>query len=171
MEILIINGSPKKNGTIGVALHNEISKLQPNDRVKTVNVHELNFADCKACMTCRTQHQCCLPDDDAHTFGKMLQKADHIIIGAPVYWANMPGKLKMLFDRVVYEIIDTSKYGLPKKKLKGKKATLITSCAVPAFVDVFSGQTRGCRRSIAKILQMGGVRIVKSHAFRNSRAK
>jgi len=171
MKILIINASPKKDGTISFALKKEMSKLNPTDIVTTVNVSDLNFADCKACMKCRTQHHCCLPVDDAHDFGKMLQKADHIIIGSPVYWANMPGKLKMLFDRVVYEIIDTSTYGIPKKKLKGKKATLITSCAVPGFVDILSGQTRGCRRSIEKILRMGGVRIVKSHAFRNSRAK
>jgi multimeric flavodoxin WrbA len=169
MKTLIINASPRKNGTIDRFLQKKASLAEKNSTVLRLNTHDLIFSECNACMLCRSLNKCILPEDDAHKFGDMLVSADYIIIGSPVYWGNIPGKLKMLFDRNVYKIMDTSKPGIPVKKLKGKKAQIITSCSVPGIIDFLTGQSKGCRKAIKTILKSGGIRIEKNIALKNSR--
>ena len=52
----------------------------------------------------------------------IAKNADNIIIGSPTYWGNIPGSLKVLFDRNVYLFMGESKSGIPVPKMKGKKA-------------------------------------------------
>jgi hypothetical protein len=55
------------------------------------------------------------------------------------------------------------------KKMNGKKAAIITSCAVPGIIDFMTGQSGGCRKAIKRILKSGGIRIEKNIAVKNSR--
>ena len=102
MNILIVNGSPRKKGLISQMLGiMREGANQRGDRVEVVYTNDLSIKPCIGCMACRTKCKCVLGEDDSQQVLKMMQDADSIIMGAPCYWGNIPGQMKLLFDRIV----------------------------------------------------------------------
>ena len=55
MKILILNGSPRKNGKISQLLHTaEKSLLEKGDSVTFIDVSSIIFKPCAGCMACRS---------------------------------------------------------------------------------------------------------------------
>ena len=103
MNILIINGSPRKKGLISQMLgimREEAEKR--DDTVEMVYTNDLTVKPCIGCMACRTKEKCVLAEDDSQRVLQMMQQADAIIMGAPCYWGNIPGQMKLMSDRQVY---------------------------------------------------------------------
>ena len=66
-----------------------------------------------------------------------LQRADHLLIGCPLYNLMLPSTLKAYFDHVVragatFEMVG----GEPRGLLRGKRATLVISQGAPAGDDL-----------------------------------
>lgn len=167
MKTIILNASPRRKGNISKMLTASINGFHSSDEFEMIHVNELSITPYISCMKCRTSDQCILPDDDAHIVSKKIEIADQLIIGTPVFWDNMPGTLKVLFDRNVFRFMDTSKSGIPKKKMKGKKAVLMIACSVPKLIDVFTGQSASCKKSVNAILQSGGIQISQTFVLTN----
>ena len=167
MKVLILNASPRRNGTISQAVErfaDGVSNSFTGDfsedvRVDVVNVNDLKFAACRGCMQCRHCGQCCLPEDDAHRVAEKIASCDVLVVAAPVYWGNMPGTLKMLFDRMVYALMGESKLGIPKPLHKGKDAYIITSCTTPFPFNFFCRHTSGTVAALKEILGTAGFKI------------
>ena len=131
MNILIINGSPRKKGLISQMLDimREEAMLR-GDKVQMVYTNDLSIKPCLGCMACRTKEKCVIGEDDSQRVLKMMQEADAIIMGAPCYWGNIPGQMKLLFDRIVYGMMrDTPRF--PEPLMKGKKCILLSTCTTP----------------------------------------
>ena len=118
MNILIINGSPKKRGLISQML--DIMRVEAENRgdsVELVYTNDLSVKPCIGCMVCRTKNKCVLGEDDSQRMISKLQEAEAIIMGAPCYWGNIPGQMKLLFDRMVYGMMrDTPRFPEPLLK-------------------------------------------------------
>ena len=166
--ILVLNGSPHKNGNVCNALKTRVeklSKVQKNEEslvnVIWEDVSSLNFKFCSGCMKCRSLGKCIFPFDDAHKIAEKISSCDAIIVGTPVYWGNMNGKLKALFDRLVYILMGESKQGIPSPLHKGKKAEIVTACTTPFPFNYFCGQSSGAVRAVKEILKSSGFKVVK----------
>ena len=73
MKILVLNGSPRRNGTVA-SLRKAVSQpLSAEHEVEWIDVCKLNMNFCTACMACRKKETCILPEDDAHVVGKKIQ--------------------------------------------------------------------------------------------------
>ncbi|MBP5420247.1 MAG: flavodoxin family protein, partial [Bacteroidales bacterium] len=141
MNILIINGSPRRKGLISQML--DIMRQdaeQQGNNIDTICTNDLSIKPCIGCMVCRTKGSCVLGEDDSQRALTMIQKADAVIIGAPCYWGNVPGQLKLLFDRIVYGMMrDTPRF--PEPLMKGKKCILISTCTTPWPWSVWFNQS------------------------------
>ena len=76
MNILIINGSPRKKGMISQMLgimQEEAEKR--GDTVETVYTNDLTVRPCTGCMVCRTKEKCVLAEDDSQRVLKMMHMA------------------------------------------------------------------------------------------------
>ena len=96
MKLLIINGSPRKKGLISQMLrifHEQA--IATGIEVTEVYANDLQIKPCMGCMACRSKRHCVLPEDDAQRVLKLIEQADAIVIGAPCYWGNIPGQLKL----------------------------------------------------------------------------
>ena len=99
MNILIINGSPRKKGLVSQMLDIMREEAERRgDTVETIYANDLNVKPCIGCMVCRTKGRCPLSEDDSQRTLAQIQQADAIILGAPCYWGNVPGQLKLVFD-------------------------------------------------------------------------
>ena len=160
MNILILNASPRKNGNVETVLRNELGKYK-NDKIIWEDVSKLNFDFCKGCMICRSKENCILPQDDAHRIAMEIKECDLLFVGTPVYWGNMNGKLKSLFDRLVGVMMAESKLGIPIPLHKGKKAVIVTSCTTPFPFNYLCGQSTGAVHAVKEILKSSGFKIIR----------
>ncbi len=99
MKILILNGSPRKNGNTVHALNALKVGMEPRHRTEWINVVDLNLQGCIACEACQQNGgRCVLPDGGAELMDKVVA-ADMILFGSPVYWWGITGQLKLALDK------------------------------------------------------------------------
>ncbi|MGM9745487.1 MAG: flavodoxin family protein, partial [Paludibacteraceae bacterium] len=160
MNLLIINGSPKKNGLIAKML--DIMRedaTKAGVHITEIYANDLHIKPCMGCMACRSKNRCVLPEDDAQRVLQLLTQADAIVIGAPCFWGNIPGQLKLLFDRIVYGMMrDTPRF--PEPLMKGKKAVFISTCTTPFPFNILMNQSHGAIRALKEIGHYSGWDIV-----------
>lgn len=160
MNLLIINGSPRKKGLISQMLrifHEQA--IASGIEVTEVYANDLQIKPCMGCMVCRTKNACVLPEDDAQRVLALIQQADAIVIGAPCYWGNIPGQLKLLFDRIVYGMMrDTPRF--PEPLMKGKRLVCISTSTTPWPFNIIMNQSRGAIRALREIGRFSGWKIV-----------
>jgi putative NADPH-quinone reductase len=160
MNVLIIHASPRRKGVTSTLLSEMQAAIDPAHKIETVRVHDLNIKPCIGCMKCRPDRPCILPRDDAQALAEKVRWADFIIIGCPVYWGNMPGTLKLFFDRNVplfeYAEARAIRY-IPKPQLRGKRVVLVVSCVAPFPFNLLRTQSRGTIGALRTILKAAGV--------------
>lgn len=163
MKILIVNGSPRRKGVTSTLLAELAAGIDKSHEVRVVRVQDLSMRPCIGCMKCRPDKTCILPRDDAHSLAESVKDSDVLVIGSPVYWGNMPGSLKIFFDRNVplFEYCEAKpiRY-IPKPQLKGKVGILIVPVGCPFPYNLLPSQCRGAIRSLKTILKAGGIRII-----------
>ena len=164
MKILILNSSPRRNGNISKMLEAMKQEIECcNAEAVYVRVPELKVRPCIGCMKCRSSLRCCLPEDDAQRVLQSIRDADALIIGAPCYWGNMPGELKVLFDRMVYGMMGENSLGMPLALHKGKKVIIVSTCTTPYPFNILYNQTRGGSESPQGNIKVERLQSCESH--------
>ena len=99
MKIVIINGSPRKNGVTAEALHMIESNLVNEDiNVEFYDLSEINMSHCIGCCSCYTTGCCCIKDD-AEKLSQIIAESDGLVFGSPTYASNVSGLMKDFIDR------------------------------------------------------------------------
>jgi len=160
MKIVILNGSPRKTGTVATLLKAVAAPLSTPHETEWIDVCRLDMKFCTACMACRDKGTCVLPEDDAHRAGKKIQEADALVIGTPTHWGNMCAPLKLLFDRNVPVFMGESPKGMPEPRQKGKRAVIVTACTTPWPFNFILPESRGAIRAVKEVLHYGGYKLV-----------
>lgn len=103
MKVLLINGSPHADGCTFTAL-SEVAKVLEAKGIETQIFHigKSPVRGCIACGACGKLKKCAFDDDPANEMLRLMQEADGIIVGSPVYYAGPNGALCALLDRVFY---------------------------------------------------------------------
>lgn len=162
MRVLIINASPRQKGVTSTLIEEIKASIKSIHNVEDIRIQDLNIRPCVGCLKCRPDKICILPKDDAHILAEKIRDSEILIIGLPVYWGNMPGTLKIFFDRSVstFEYCEAKaiRY-IPRPQLKGKKAILIVNGVAPFPYNLLSSQSKGTIRSLKTVLKAGGIKI------------
>jgi NAD(P)H-dependent FMN reductase len=160
MQILVLNGSPRRHGAVATLLRTVADGLDEKHQVDWIDVYDLSMQPCVACMKCRPDGECCLKQDDAHRLGRLIRQADGLIVGTPTHFGNMSAQLKLLFDRNVPAFFTQRGNGLPVPLHKGKPAVIATACTWPWPLNFILAESRGAIRSVRKVLSYGGYKIL-----------
>lgn len=157
--VVTIMASPRLGGNVASLLDEaERSAKDAGADIKRLTLSQLKVHPCVGCMKCRTSGTCVLPHDDAHDIAALIGRADSIIIAMPVYWSAMPGTLKLLLDRLVYALIDTSSpHKLPKPLQRGARLGIICACTAPWPLSLT--QTRPAVKSLRRIFRPAGFTV------------
>lgn len=159
--ILILNASPRRHGNISQMVEVMADECrQEGVEVQTVAVQQLDIRPCLGCMKCRAAHKCVLPEDDAQRVLTLIQQADALVIAAPCYWGNIPGTLKLLFDRIVYGMMDESEKGWPLPLHKGKRCVLVSTSTTPWPFNRIMHQSSGAIRAMKEVCRYSGLKTV-----------
>lgn len=160
MKILVLNGSPRKKGTVATLLNAIAEGAREKHEVEWIDVYDLEMRPCIACMKCRPDGECVLPEDDGHIVGRKIKDAQGLIVGTPTHWGNISAQLKLLFDRNVPVFMGEKANGMPIPRQKGKPAIIVTACTTPWPFDFLAAESRGAIRAVHEVLHYGGYRIL-----------
>ena len=102
MKVLIINGSPRKDGNTAIATA-EIAKTLKEENIEVIEyqIGTKGIRGCTACNYCRLNGVCVF-DDDVRKLAEIFEDADGVVVASPVYYASANGSLIALLDRLFY---------------------------------------------------------------------
>lgn len=102
-KVLLVNGSPHRNGNTFTAL-SEVAKTLEEEGISSEIVHIGNrpVQGCIGCYKCKEKVICVFQDETYLKLRGKLEAADGIIIGSPVYFGGPSGSLCALLDRLFY---------------------------------------------------------------------
>lgn len=102
MKVILVNGSPRKNGCTYTALC-EVEKTLNEEGIET-EIFQLGadaISGCRACRACAKLGRCVI-DDKVNEFVKMAAEADGFIFGSPVHYAAASGSVTSFMDRAFF---------------------------------------------------------------------
>lgn len=110
MKVLLLNGSPKKNGNTYTALK-EVARGLEEDGVETeiTWIGTQPVSDCLSCGSCYKTGKCVI-EDGVNQFVEKARSADGFVFGSPVYYAHPSGWLLSFLDRAFYSGGDAFEY-------------------------------------------------------------
>ena len=138
MNILAINGSPRKGGNTETLLNAMIDGAEEaGATISNVKLRDLDVSPCRACDACKRTGKC-VQKDDMHDLISKMEESDVWILGTPVYWWGPTAQLKAFIDRW---------YGTNREVFKDRKAVLVIPLesknpktaqhVLGMFVDIF----------------------------------
>jgi multimeric flavodoxin WrbA len=102
MKVLGINGSARRDGNTALLINRVFDALRDEGlETELIQLAGSNIRGCIACYRCfENRNRRCAVDNDItnECIGKMLE-ADGIILGSPVYFADLTPETKSLIDR------------------------------------------------------------------------
>ena len=105
MKVLMINGSPRKNGNTSIALA-EMERIFQEEGIQaeTVQLGAQDIRGCIACLSCKKKGRCVF-DDLVNQTAPKFEAADGLVIATPVYFASANGSLISFIDRLFYSTL------------------------------------------------------------------
>lgn len=119
MKVLLINGSPHKNGCTYTALSEVAATLEKkgiDTEIYWIGVKPV--AGCIACGKCSGTGKCVF-DDGVNEIVSRMDEFDGIVVGSPVYYAGPSGQICAFLDRLFYT---------GGGKMAGKLGAAVVSC-------------------------------------------
>ena len=105
MKVLLVNGSPRKNGNTMRALQEVAASLEKEGlETEIAWIGNKPVRGCAACYQCKTKDlgKCVFADDVANSIIEKLKDADGIVIGSPTYYGQPTGALLAVWQRVCF---------------------------------------------------------------------
>ncbi len=122
MKVLMINGSPRRNGNTARALQ-EVADTLAKDGVESeiVWIGVQPVRGCVACGQCKQKNlgRCAFDDDIANRIVEKLADADGFVLGSPTYYGQPNGALLAVWQRVCFAA---------SASIQGKPAACIAVC-------------------------------------------
>ncbi len=141
-HILILAGSPRKNGNSAALCHEFARGAQESGHhVETIFLRDKKIGYCLACYHCKKSGGVCAIKDDMASILARMNAADVIVMASPVYFYSIDAQMKALIDRTVAQWLT----------IKNKKFYYIMTAAEDS--DTVMDCTLECFRGLAKCLE------------------
>jgi multimeric flavodoxin WrbA len=153
-KILGIVGSYRKGGVVDTLVTEVLSSAEEQGaQTSKIYLKDQHIEFCTNCRKCAqetgTEPGKCIHQDDMESILSRYNDSDAIVLGAPVNFFNVNAVTRRFMERLVcfvYWPWGTRGGPQMRKKTQAKKAVLITSMAMPAFLGrVFTGALRALR--------------------------
>lgn len=123
MKVLILFGSPRKNGNTAQLCGAFMKGLAKEDTVEIVRLFEQMPTPCNDCGYCKAAEGCSKKDLDA--LMQQFAQADLVVVASPVYLLSFPAPMKALFDRFQRFFCARFRRNIEQPIEKPKKAVLL----------------------------------------------
>ena len=120
MKVILVNGSPHKEGCTYMGLREIEKALNANGiDAEIFWIGNEPLRGCLGCGACAKLGHCVTSSDSVNEFTEKAKSADGFIFGTPVHYASATGAITSFMDRAFYS---------GGAALRGKPAAAIASC-------------------------------------------
>ena len=131
MKVLLINGSPRKEGNTAIALE-EVAKQLGKEGIESevVWIGNKPIRGCIACGQCKAKglDRCVFDDDICNKISEKFKESNALIVGSPVYYGQPNGALLSIIQRAFYS---------NGANISGKPAASVAVCRRGGATAVF----------------------------------
>lgn len=100
MKVLAINSSARKDGNTAILLERVLKELRKEGiATELIQLAGQIIEPCKACWACGDQGNCVHRKDQFREIFDKMKEADGILLGSPVYSANISANMQALLER------------------------------------------------------------------------
>lgn len=100
MKVIGINGSARKDGNTALLIKAVFEALEAEGiETELVQLHGKTLAPCKACFGCGGKRRCVVANDFFNECFAKMAEADGMVLGSPVYSADVTAGMKALLER------------------------------------------------------------------------
>lgn len=135
MKILILNGSPRRNGNTAFLVNAFKEGAESKGHsVEIANVGSMKINPCMACDYCHNKGEGkCIQKDDMQDLYPKFADADMVVLASPVHYFAFSGQLQSCITR----------WYAPNKPAAGKYAMILSSACEGVYEALIS-QYKGC---------------------------
>jgi multimeric flavodoxin WrbA len=133
MKVIGINGSPRKDGNTSLMIKAVFRELE-KDGIDTELISLKGpISGCTACGGCgrKKNNRCVIENDGINEIIEKLMAADGIVLGSPVYFADVTAEMKAFIDRV--GMVSVMNGNILKHKVSGAVMAVRRGGATHAF--------------------------------------
>ena len=101
-KIVILNGSPRKNGNTSALVKSFIEGAESmGNTVTEFFLSDMNIHGCKGCFSGHSRKEYpCVQKDDMDKIYPAVKACDVIVFATPLYYWNMSGQIRTAIDRL-----------------------------------------------------------------------
>ena len=145
MKVIGMNGSPRKDWNSAQMLEHALKgAAAAGAETELIHLIDLQATGCRSCFACKrlggkSFGRCAVKDDLTDILDRSLE-ADAIIISAPVYFGDVPGMVRNLFERLWFPGLMYRRDGACAYDKKVKVGLIYTmNCPDEHFYDSLIG--------------------------------
>ncbi len=131
MKVVGFNGSPRKDGNTAILIGRLFHELEKEGiETELVQLSEKEVHGCIACYKCAENKdgRCAVNNDAANELIGKMTEAQGIVLGSPVYFADLTPEMKALIDRAGF--VSISNGGMYRNKVGASLAPFRRSGAM-----------------------------------------
>ena len=118
MNVIAINGSPRKNWNTGILLEKALEGAAlKGASTEIINLYELSYKGCHACLECKridgTSRGRCAVKDDLKPILEKIETCGALIIGSPIYFGEITAMTRAFFERLLFQYLSYDKDRTP----------------------------------------------------------
>ena len=123
MKVIGINGSARKDGNTAIIIGRVFDELK-NYGIETelIQLADSEIQPCRGCFACKGRGNCVFTKDGFTEVFRRMVEADGIILGSPVYSADVSAKMKALLERA--GVVVATNPGLLRRKVGASVAAV-----------------------------------------------
>jgi len=150
LNVLIVNGSPRKKGNCYYLIESLVKGIKEKGGIpEIINLHELKISPCDGCGACLSnKSKGCIKNDDMTGLYPSIKNSGSIVFASPTYFFNISAQTKLFIDRL---------YAIHESGLNGKKIGVILTYGDK---DVFISGGINALRSFQDICNYVEARLV-----------
>lgn len=134
MKVIGINGSARKNGNTAIIIEKIFEELNKNGiETELIQLSGNNIQGCVGCGACfkSKDNKCIYKNDIINECIEKIIEADGIILGSPVYFADVSANMKALIERI--GMVSSANGDILKHKVGAAVVAVRRGAAIQAF--------------------------------------
>ncbi len=117
LPVMIVNGAVREGGSTDAVTRALAAGFRAaGAQIRTVNLRELQIADCLGCRQCRDDRICYFTDD-MNRLRPAVMTARLIVLASPLYFCGVTGLMKSFLDRLYFFYHDVNRHLVAGKKV------------------------------------------------------
>lgn len=107
MQIIAINGSPRKNfNTAALLKHATNGAESVGAATETIHLYDLRYSGCISCFGCKRKQDAglghCAVQDELSPVLKKVMACDVLLLGSPIYFSEVTGMMRSFMERLLF---------------------------------------------------------------------